>query len=213
MKVESITIGNEYWNYNLETGGFIGKGTLSGILRYAEGPCTATALNSGICRFDTRTGYTTTTGIRLESITVGNQFWNFEVDTGNLYTEGLLSAQSRYTTSGLCSTSQPSNCNFDSRATYRTTTTDGVEIITARGKIWYFDADTFTVLANPPAPNGTDLTSSLLPYRNGPCQDMLLGTCRFDTQEVVIRADGVLRDTITESNIPPPPPTSALSLR
>lgn len=109
MKVESITIGNEYWNYNLETGGFIGKGTLSGILRYAEGPCTATALNSGICRFDTRTGYTTTTGIRLESITVGNQFWNFEVDTGNLYTEGLLSAQSRYTTSGLCSTSQPSN--------------------------------------------------------------------------------------------------------
>jgi hypothetical protein len=134
--VESITVGDNYWN-------FLGdapwdkapSGTLSGVGRYASGPCSL----GGSCHFDTRAFVPAEVfGQQLESITVGGYFWNFDA-TGQPLLSGNLSDEPKYA-SGPCASAPYGQCAFETR-TFVNVNGEWIESITAYGQYWNYRMD------------------------------------------------------------------------
>jgi hypothetical protein len=84
-------------------------------------------------------------------------------------------------------------CTFDTRAfgVVLPGSSDRIELITAYGKYWSFDATTGTPLAG----NGATL-DSVARYASGPCAGQPAGACKFDTRTFVVLG-GDLLESIT----------------
>lgn len=110
--IESISVGNKFYNFKgtaaddyATLAPMLGaeSGTLSGVTRYASGPCQASGEN---CTFDTRIMFSSPGSTDLmESISVGNNFWNYKATAASNYTDtvplqgaatGALTASPRY---------------------------------------------------------------------------------------------------------------------
>ena len=62
-QIESITAYGHFWNYDGVSRELLNSGTLTDIPRYANGPC---ANQSGLCKFESRTIFTNSSGARIE---------------------------------------------------------------------------------------------------------------------------------------------------
>lgn len=74
---ESITIGDDYWNFSHKTGEFKGSGKLSYVKKYKDNSLlpTPTPLSLTVSSDQSQSS-----GSYLESITAGNNYWNFNGD-------------------------------------------------------------------------------------------------------------------------------------
>lgn len=191
--VESITVSGRYFNFE-KSGGIFNAYTTNGtslnqVKRYADGPCADQPLDS--CVFNTREFITLLDGTRLESITIGNQYYNYDIDDAyKVVSEGKLDEVSHYQ-SGPCSAAPAGEgCRFTARAHFLRDD-QLVESIIAYGKAWNFDIKSDGSIT-PWAGNGFDITTV---YRyqyalqgiekvivEKPCSDAPAGQCVFDTR-------------------------------
>jgi hypothetical protein len=158
---ESITAYGKYWNYD-STSKLVSTGDPVQVPRYASGPCAGKA--AGTCALGTRTFLSDGT----ESITVGDDYWNYD-GAGNLLSNGKLDAVPRYA-SGPCLGRAAGSCSFESR----TFLPDGTESITAYGL--YFNYTGAGALIS-----SGDLTA-VPRYASGPCAGKGAGACAFETR-------------------------------
>jgi hypothetical protein len=138
--VESVTIGNRLWNYDL-SGEFLEDTTeegqkLSDIEHYKAGPCK----EQEECAFTTRS-FTIINDELIEIITVEDRYWKFDSSKTlmtDIKPEGNLMSDVEHYAKGPCKDKDP--CIFDTQTFFP----DGenyIETITVGDRYWNFDPE------------------------------------------------------------------------
>ena len=177
-RLESVTAYGKFWNWEIDNNyKLASSGNLKNVTRYASGPCQNVGSND--CVFDTR-AIVTLGGRQMESVTAYGQFWNWDANTGQFLSSGILANVDRYG-KGPCQNYTNFfllSCQFGSREFF-SVSGGFLESVTAYGKFWNFESQKNYQPIEGPA--GKDLTE-VQRYKEGPCKDRVRGDCNFDTR-------------------------------
>ena len=195
-ETDSVTRGPTYYNRGTNPGWV--RGDLASASFYnsnSNAPCFGKA--AGQCEFSTRTVYYDLTGKRIESITIGPNYYNWDTVTGWWPVANRdLASTPHYNSdpNAPCYSKSAGTCTFTSRFQYvEKSTNKTIQAVTVGPNYYNWDSVTgWWPVAN------RDLASA--PYYtqpNAPCFGKALGSCTFDTAFRYYDSSDTLIESVT----------------
>lgn len=170
-------------------------------------PLPCTDKDGSSCTFDTQTAYVRAgTSLRRETVTAYGRYWNWDETAPGQWQAldkngSTLASYPRYA-NGPCAGKTGTACVFDTHTVYVQSDGTRRESVTADGKYWNWANAAGSGDWNAVGTMGGELrlverynTSGDTFSHPGPCYGR--SVCKFDTQTVYVRSNGLRRETVT----------------